>query len=396
LLHQRDDGNPEIDVIHGPSQRSGRIIGAALLMAWALAAPLAQAAQGAETEAQETGNGGYEFGRGLRLGDSGVTLGGYATVEYRREQGGSDKLKFSHTSAFVWWEGLERVKVFAELDVLNTVPVDHDDKDRTGGRRVSLERLYLDYTFNDLASVRLGKFLTPIGRWNPMHADPLVWTTTAPLITQTLFPRSVTGAGLTGNVPVMGRALSYWIYGSNGREWRADRAEDPFARVLGGRVVAPLGYDLQLGLSFANYQLASRNGERQQLRGVDLYWSRDRYEVSAEWLHTTSGAVTGLEIYPDGDHDANQAPPVYQGVGASRSTKGGFLQAVVPLVGDLYAVGRVDWLHDPRSLTIIRQEAVGLVWRPNAGTVLKLEALRPHEDTPLAPRSVVASVSVLF
>lgn len=383
-------------MIHGPSQRLARIIGAALLVGCGLAATCAGAA---EPEPPESGNGGYEFGRGLRLGDSGVTLGGYATVEYRREQGGSDKLKSSHASAFVWWEGLERVKVFAELDLLNTAPIDHDDKDRDnkGGRRVSLERLYLDYSFSDLVGVRLGKFLTPIGRWNPMHADPLVWTTTAPLVTQTLFPRSVTGASLTGNLPVMGRALSYWVYASDGREWRADRAEDPFARVLGGRIVAPLGYDLQLGLSFANYQLASRNGERQQLRGIDLYWSRDRYEISAEWLHTTSRAVTGLEIYPDGDHDPNQpAPPEYQGVGASRSTKGGFLQGVMPLVGDLYAVGRVDWLHDPRSLTVVRQEALGLVWRPNAGTVLKLEGLRPHQDSPLAPRSVVASVSVLF
>ena len=38
----------------------------------------------------------------------------------------------------------------------------------------------------------------------------------------------------------MGRALSYWVYASDGREWRADRAEDPFARVLGAAVAAVL------------------------------------------------------------------------------------------------------------------------------------------------------------
>lgn len=374
-------------------------------MGCAAALAIGTAAQAQTSASSEPA--GYEFGRGLRLGDSGLTLGGYATLEYRRQQGAASQLKISHADAFVWWEGLQRVKVFAELDVLDPPSGGHDgsephDQDNAAGRRVSLERLHVDYTFNDAASLRLGKFLTPIGRWNPMHADPLVWTTTAPLITQTLFPRNVTGASLTGNLPLFDRALTYWLYASDGHEWRADRAEDPFAKVRGARVVLPLGSDWQLGLSFANYQTYSRGTEPQQLRGVDLFWSRRRWELSAEWLHTAGSAITGGEIRPDTDDKSPSVPtsgatPVSKDArNQMQSTRGGFLQGVAPLAGEWYAVGRIDWLRDPRTLTTLRQEAIGLVWRPHIGTTLKLEALRPHENSMLAPRSVVASVSVLF
>jgi hypothetical protein len=43
-----------------------------------------------------------------------------------------------------------------------------------------VERLYLDYLHSDALATRLGKHLTPIGRWNLRHADPLVWTATRP------------------------------------------------------------------------------------------------------------------------------------------------------------------------------------------------------------------------
>ena len=343
----------------------------------------------------------YEFGRGLRLGESGFTLGGYVTGEYRRSDDEPDQIKSSHASVFVWWEGIERVKLFAEIDLLNAVGPAKDEPNNDYGkapdrRRASLERLYGDYIFSDAISLRLGKFLTPVGRWNQVHAAPLVWTTSAPMVTETLFPRSVTGVSLGGNLPLWGRAVGYSVYASNGRQWRADQQEDPFAKVLGGRLVLPLGYDLQLGLSAANYQSWSRNGEPQQLRGVDFYWSRGGLEFSAEWMRTRGTAVAGAEIEPDPEDHGAVSPGDSYGLGARRATRGGYAQGVVPLVGKLFGVARVDWLHDPRTVTFVRQHLVGLAWRPNAGTTLKLEYVRPSQVSAQTTQGVVASVSVLF
>lgn len=404
-------------MIHGPSRHWLRIIGAAGALACraacfvpaslglATGAWAADAPSGAiEAAPPEPGALHYEFGRGLKLGDSGFTLGGYLTGEYKHLDGEPARFRSSHASAFVWWEGLDRVKLFAEIDLLNGVSGNQGEYDgQSGDRRVSLERLYGDYTFNDALALRLGKFLTPVGRWNQVHADPLVWTTTAPMVTQTFFPRSVTGASVGGNVPVWGRAVGYSVYLSNGREWRADRQEDPFAKVLGGRLVLPLGSDLQLGLSAANYQLRSRHGEPQQLRGVDLYWSRGGVEFSAEWLLTRGTAVTGQEIDPENDHDEpvpavspTPQPNPYEH-GAPRSTRGGYAQGVLPLGRNFFAVARTDWLHDPRTITFVRQHLVGVAWRPNAGTSVKLEYVRPSQSQPgTTTQGIVASVCVLF
>lgn len=404
----------------GPSRHWLRIIGAACAcagraacfvpawlglaaVAWTTGASAADAPSAvAETAPPEPGALHYEFGRGLKLGDTGFTLGGYVTGEYKHLDGEASRLRSSHASAFVWWEGMDRVKLFAEVDLLDGVSGNQNDYDEhSGGRRVSLERLYGDYTFSDALALRLGKFLTPVGRWNQVHADPLVWTTTAPMVAQTFFPRSVTGASLGGNVPAWGRAVGYSVYLSNGREWRADSQEDPFAKVLGGRLVLPLGSDLQLGISAANYQLRSRNGEPQQLRGVDLYWSRGGIEFSAEWLLTRGTAVAGQEIDPDRDHDTgpspiNPVPNPYEH-GGPRSTRGGYVQGVLPLGRHLFAVARTDWLHDPRTITFVRQHLVGVTWRPNAGTSVKLEYVRPSQaQPPTTTQGIVASVCVLF
>ncbi|MBI3367876.1 MAG: hypothetical protein HY021_05355, partial [Burkholderiales bacterium] len=182
----------------------------------------------------------YEFGRGLRLGDSGFTLGGYATLELRDQRAAPLKLKASHASAFVWWEGVDRLKVFGELDLLNASGSESGNSD-ANDRRVSLERLYADYAFDDALSLRAGKFLTPIGRWNLFHASPLVWTSTDPLVTRSVFPHNVTGLQASGQLPLFGRALGYALYGADGQRWHVDRWQDPFTMVRGGHLGVPLG-----------------------------------------------------------------------------------------------------------------------------------------------------------
>jgi len=106
--------------------------------------------------------------------------------------------------------------------------------------------------------------------------------------------------------------------------------------------------------------------------------------------------VAGAEIEPDPEDHGAVSPGDSYGLGARRATRGGYAQGVVPLVGKLFGVARVDWLHDPRTVTFVRQHLVGLAWRPNAGTTLKLEYVRPSQVSAQTTQGVVASVSVLF
>ena len=117
----------------------------ALVLWWAMS--LAGTGVAAEVP-PETAAPGYEFGRGLRLGASGFTLGGYVTGEYRRNDGGDEQLKSSHASVFVWWEGLSRVKLFAEIDLLNAVGPTQDALATEYGKQVDVAALIKGFQFD--------------------------------------------------------------------------------------------------------------------------------------------------------------------------------------------------------------------------------------------------------
>lgn len=365
----------------------------------ALAGPAAQAAGSpagapdASPPLAEPAEAGYQLGQGLRLGDSGVTLGGYVTGEYQRLQGAGEQLRSSHASVFFWWEGLERAKVFGEVDLENLVTRyrEADDGDSDYRRRVTLERLYLDWTFHDALTLRLGKFLAPIGRWNLSHADPLVWTTSRPLLTQSVFPHNLTGLMARGTLPVAALDASYALYASNGSEWAPDERQDLFTTVRGGRVVLPFAGEWQLGLSYARYEQRGSRGELRQLAGIDVLWTHNRYELSAEWLQTTARRPGPLiQPEPDGDDAAGA-------VGKPRAvpSRGAYVQGVMPLPGRLYAIGRLEWLRDTWSMSTMRQALVGLAWRPQPAVSLKAEYRWPRTSGTVR-EGWAASVSVLF
>lgn len=386
LLHQRSRRHPEIHLTHGPRRHIAAIIGAAWMAA---ALPTAQAAT-EEVAPPEPGGLSYEFGRGLRLGDSGFTLGGYATAELRKPHGEAAKLKSSHASAFLWWEGQGQLKAFAELDLLNATERPRTADDDTD-RRISLERLYIDFAASDALTLRAGKFLTPIGRWNAVHADPLVWTTTAPLVARSQFPHNLTGLMGSGQLQV----LAWSLYASNGDEWRRDRWEDSFSRVFGGRLVWSTVADLQIGASAARYEQARSRGDRRQLIGLDLFWARRGWELSAEWLRTTADKPTLLPQPHDGERIGPLADEVRFGV-PSLSNWASFAQGVAPLGRNWFAVARLEWNRDPGAGGLLRQQVLGLTWRPNPGLSLKLEWLHLDLGRPGPASGFVASTSVLF
>ena len=86
----------------------------------------------------------------------------------------------------------------------------------TAGRTTATfvaERLYGDVNASDQVNLRLGKFLTPVGRWNVIHAQPLVWTTSRPLTTLLPFDAHTTGAMLFGSLLPDDTGVTYSVYG---------------------------------------------------------------------------------------------------------------------------------------------------------------------------------------
>lgn len=312
----------------------------------------------------------YQLGRGLPLFDSNWRLGGYASASYDNLRDEPARADLDHVSALLWWDSEQRWKFFSELDYENVVasrPAEREDEDRY----LALERLYVDYAVTDSATLRIGKFLTPIGRWNEIHAAPLVWTTSRPQLTSSSFPGNVTGLMLRGQLPG-GRGVEYSLYGSNGQEWRANPDQDPFYEALGTRVSIPLSVDASIGFSYANFEQKQISEEKKQLLGVDFAWTYRRCEFTGEGLYRFSEN------------------------GKPWDERGAYLQLALPLSARLYAVGRFESFRQAQENRATQLWVTGLTLRISSALVAKVEWVGGRHNTIGAQEGLLSSVSVMF
>jgi len=313
--------------------------------------------------------GDYELGRGLALGGTGATLGGYATARYQDPEGGTGQLSLDHLSMMLWWEGAGRFRFFTEVDLQKGVATRRDTPDDDSF--LSLERIYVDYVATDSVTLRAGKYLTPIGRWNQIHADPLVWTTSRPMVTDQVFPSTATGVMVLGTVPLLAIGLDYQVFVEAGSDRRPTPNEDPFSEARGLHLNAPLTPELQIGLSLASFEQEDMPNDHKQLVGLDFLWTQRRWELSGEGVYRSSS------------------------LGADNAEYGGYVQLVAPLTERLYAVTRAELFRFAGDSSA-RAWVAGLNYRYRGTLTLKAEWVEGHDLPPGLQEGFLASASILF
>jgi hypothetical protein len=84
---------------------------------------------------------------------------------------------------------------------------------------ISIQRLWIEYKYNDKFGVRVGNFLTPYGIWNVDHASTVVIPAHRPfIITSQILPESQTGLYFFGRFfPSDSTSIDYALTLSNGR-----------------------------------------------------------------------------------------------------------------------------------------------------------------------------------
>ncbi len=312
----------------------------------------------------------YRLLEGLQIPGTGLSVGGYATGSYDDPSDAPPRLAIDNLSLFIWWEGDGRWKFFSELEYDNLLFTRSTVKGNNG--YLSLERLYLDYALTDTTDIRLGKFLTPVGRWNLIHATPLVWTSSRPLVTTLVFPTNMTGVMVTGTVPNLANGVEYSVYGAHGGDLRTNPSIDPFSSAIGAHVTVPLLAGSELGFSLADFEQENTRPERKQLLGMDFVWTRNRYEFSAEAVYRFSA------------------------FGNAWDEKGGFAQLVVPLSEKLYAVGRYETFRTALDSHTTQLTVTGLNYRITPAVVLKAEWVGSKHNTVGAPDGFLSSISILL
>ena len=312
----------------------------------------------------------YILGSGFQIPGTNWHLGGYGTASVEAPTDDSTRFAVDNLSLFLWWEGIGRWKFFSEFEYQN--PLSSRSDHVLSDDYLSWERAYLDYALTDSVSIRAGKFLTPIGHWNLIHATPLVWTTSRPLVTTLAFPTNMTGVMATGTKPFAANALELSVYASTGGEIRPNPDIDPFSSAIGTRIALSLGGGSQVGFSYANFEQEKTRPEHNQLVGIDFVWTHAKFELSSEAAYRFSDN------------------------GSSWTEKGGFLQLAFPLTGRLYGVGRYENFRIAPESQATQLWVGGLNFRVNPALVLKAAWVSSQHNTVEAPDGLLLSVSVLL
>jgi hypothetical protein len=300
---------------------------------------------------------------------------GMAPSEGEPQSSRRARLDLSHLSGIVWWEPAPAWKVLGEVDLQDVVQVPghaEGDDGPDSAPYAALDRLYVDYRASDALTIRAGKFLTPIGRWNQEHSDPQVWTVLRPLISISAFPTNATGVMLSGSAPVVRQWFDFQLWASHGNDWRATPGSPRFDRALGGRVATALNPDLQVGVSLAKYVEDDFRATEFGLAGVDASWTFHRFEFSGEAISR---------------HAAHAA---------QANEHGWFAQAVAPVAERWWAVARVEAYRRAIEGAASRTALLGVVYRSGRHWVFKAEWARATGQADGLPSGLLTSVTLVY
>lgn len=311
----------------------------------------------------------YRLGRGVHFGGTGLNVGGFTTVEFEQEDGEDGELALDNVNFLVALEPTARLRGFLEVeaDDLATWDVSGDHVSSHPDSRI--ERLYGDLILNDSLALRVGKFQTPVGRWNLTPAEPFVWTPEEPVAIETGFDEHQTGVSLQGSTfPALG-TVSYWLYGQVMGPLDKDDSPDPGHRSVGAR--AQLDRDLAGWSVGASFLATERRDDWSQLVGLDVQGQLGPLEITSE------------AVWQEGDIPNRDLWSVW-------------VQGALELFPHFYLVPRIERFERHGSRDDAWVYDLGAAWVPVPYVHLKGSYRLSDDETDDVRRGVKLSLSILF
>lgn len=325
-----------------------------------------------------------------------IQVGGYGSITFSRPSDSTRvRVAEGNLAAILSGSLTSRVSYLAEFDGVSSSRENYAG--RQDDRQLEIARLYAEVSANDLLRLRVGRFLTPIGQWNEIHAEPLTWTAVRPLTTYRSFAKYSTGALVAGQGSILGRDAGYALWGAPGLTGQRedDEEELEFTGAFGSRGAIELTRGLWIGASAAIVR------ERRPVSSFDddsleapEPGEDDEDEDDAE--EREGRALAGVDVTYRVRQFEFRSEIVWLRKSESRpGERSGFVQVAVPLISGLHAIGRAESVT---PLAGARRELWlgGLHWRGPSGLVVKLE----HQQAGRSPGAVAngwfLSVSSLF
>jgi len=298
----------------------------------------------------------------------GFNLGGYGAVKANLHPDGSKDAALQNLSLFLGWEGDSRWRFFSELELEKPVYWKSGSDLTVTHSRLNLERLYVDYNLSEALNLRTGRFFSPVGHWNLIHADPLVWTSTRPLATTRLFPQSTNGLMFFGSKSISSQTIDYSIYVEALKNEDKDRNLGEAEGTKG--IHLALSGDNSIGLSILEFNEHTPIDTNYKMLGLDFQKKINGWELSTEAFqrYKTNGNNGG---------------------------SGGYIQVVAPITGNWYAVTRLDAIQIPKEDNTSRW-LVGAAWKRTPNQIFKIEYAGGTKELPESPKGLITSFSILF
>jgi hypothetical protein len=236
---------------------------------------------------------------------------------------------------------------------------EHAETDLSGEGQVAVENAWMEYNYNRLLSVRVGKQLSPQYWWQN-HYPNLTLSTALPIYLRELFPAELVGVTVQGSVanPVgtseFGVGYKFYVANNNfegnsrtdrrdGKSWGArGEVRFPTSGILRRFDVAADVYRGHVGLS--NDELAEDN-----VVGFETQLEISRFLLQTEWARGKSLEMTRTGYY---------------------------MQPAVRLDEEWITFYRLEQLDSPRIRRAERRHIAGVNFRPYPQIALKGEFYR--------------------
>ncbi len=309
----------------------------------------------------------YRPGRGLRLGSTGATVGGFTNVKIETT---NETVEFAvdGVNVFLIYEVNSWLHAVGELQVKDVFTADEIS---SGSQNLAVDarRLFAEVALPSGPRIRAGTFLTPVGYWNLILAPPLTWTTEAPLvIEESLFQATTSGLMAKGAVPALGETLGYAIF----TQFFAPLENDP--------ELVPADYTAGLQLEYGSeanwkvggtYELTKLGTRWSQLSGLHFFWRGERGEALCELLYE-------------------------EGREGRTSQWGGYAQGVVDVGRRFHLVGRYEHFDPASDDPPVDLFTLGGVFKPFSFVVVKMEYRIVSDVASSTSEGFFSSFSTLF
>ncbi len=317
----------------------------------------------------------YVAARGLRLGATGFTVGGFTTFEAEVEQKEDGVIAIDSLNFLILWEPLDFARAFAEFEIGDLFEYDTGSGDVESDPVFVVERLHGDLSRSDALNLRIGKFQSPVGIWNLVPAEPFTWTATEPVLVETAFDEHQTGGAFYGSAFAGDRPLDYMLYGQFVDAFDPESDEDPVDRSVGWR----LRYGGLLGewAAGASFLASEKEGAWNFLGGVDGFWRRGALELQGEFA-IVRGDIPGRNLW------GVYAQGVYH------------LGHHAEILTGLHVVGRYEHFNPPGPDEDSNLFNVGFTFVRWPFLVVKATYQFATESSDEVVRGFAASISVVF